>query len=135
MNRTMNLNILNTMYYKRSTLSLDDIISNLAKQSAGFDALTSFDIIRNDEIVDFTNEETAIHLTPPSLDPDQSIEDAICLKEGKYRFMQLPVLDTKQIKLQLLPFIGNTLNGKVYIRIFKESILEEVMQFLLPLKK
>ena len=47
--------------------------------------------------------------------------------------MQMPIIDEERIKLELLPFINGKKEGTIFIRIFKESLFEEVMQFMMPL--
>lgn len=133
MHKTLTLNIVNTLYYEKCDLSFEQILSSLPKREAGFDAIAIYKVTRNEEILDIREIATAIHKTPPSLDADIPFDDAIELKEGKYRFMQLPVMDNLNLNLQLLPFIEGRTECTVYVRLFKESILEEVMQFLMPL--
>ena len=133
MHKTMTLNIVNTLYYEKSHLSFEEILASLEKREAGFDAIAIFKVKRNEELIDIKEIETAIHKTPPTLEADTAFEGAVELKQGKYRFLQLPVMEKLNLNLQLLPFIEDRNECTVYVRLFKESILEEVMQFMMPL--
>lgn len=133
MHKTLTLNIVNALYYEKSNLSFGQILASLHQRDAGFDAIAIFEIKRNEELIDVKEISTAIHKTPPTLDADIAFDDAIELKAGKYRFMQMPLIEDLNLHLQLLPFIEDRNECTVYVRIFKESILEEVMQFMMPL--
>lgn len=133
MNRVQKLHILNTMYFQKTKDSLENIISSISKQQPGFDAIVSLHFNLNDETLDIKEIEAGIHPLPPSLEPDLPIENSIEVVPGEYIFMQMPLIDYDRIKLELLPFISGKKEGKIFIRIFKENLFEEVMQFIMPL--
>ncbi len=133
MNRIQKLHILNSMYYEPTDISLDEIISSLNDKERGFDAIAIYKFKRQDELLEIEKEAIGIHRMPQSLEPEhpKNPEELLSIKEGSYFFMQLPVLDENQLKLELLPFIGGKEDGKVIVRIFKENRFEEIMQFMM----
>lgn len=122
------------MYYEPKSLSFEELITSLKNREPGFDAIAQFSFKQNDEMLDLKLEGVGIHPTPPSLTPDnpENPDKMLAIKAGNYYFMQLPVIEESRIKLELLPFIKGRKEGTVFIRIFKESLFEEVMQFIMP---
>jgi len=135
MNRIITLHILNAMYYERCDSSFSSLLTSISKRDPGFDAVAIFSFKLNEEVLDIQLDRIGIHSTPPSLLPDnpQNPEGMVVIKEGAYSFMQMPIIDEERIKLELLPFINGKKEGTIFIRIFKESLFEEVMQFMMPL--
>ena len=135
MNRIITLNILNAMYYEKSDISFSSLIKSLPKREPGFDAIAIFSFKQKDETIDIKLENIGIHSAPPSLTPDcpEHPEDMLAINAGKYSFMQTQIIDEKNLKLEMLPFINTKKEGIVFIRIFKESLFEEVMQFIMQI--
>ena len=64
--------------------------------------------------------------------PERKAGEDLMIPAGEYLFMQLPYIpEEKEIPRIILPCI-TAQEGTFYIRIFKESILECVIQLLFP---
>ena len=65
------------------------------------------------------------------LSPIRKPEETCSIPSGRYLFEQFPAaFSSSDIPRLLLPYA--TKSGQIYIRFFKESILESVMQFMIP---
>lgn len=138
MNRVITFSLINPIYFTSVEDSIPSLLSSVVKEKPGFDFLIEYKFSFSDELLDLTVINKGIHFHPHTLEKEENPnpENSFALIEGKYRFMQLPSLEKEdEIKKNLLPFLGEKKEGIVFIRFFKESFLESVTQFFLPLEK
>lgn len=124
------------MFYIKSDENLDAFISRIYKEEPGFETISIYDFEFGDEGLRLSNTENGFKLGPPSLEPqkDPCPGNSISLGEGSYLFSQMPVAESAADTTRLLmPFLRNSMKGKVYVRLYKENMLECVMQFFLPI--
>ena len=136
MDRCLKLYLQNSMFYIKSDENLDSFIARIYKEDPGFETISIYDFEFGDEGIKIANNENGFKLGPPSLEPqpDPCPGNSIALKEGSYLFTQMPVPENaSDISRLLMPFLRNSMKGKVYVRLYKENMLECVMQFFLPL--
>ncbi len=135
MNRIQKLNILNAMYYERTELSIEDLFSLLPKAEVGFDCIAVLSFQLKEELLEIKAVESGIHPYPPSIEPDrpENPDGMLSIKTGTYLFMQLPKCPIDRLKLELLPFINGRKEGYLFLRLIKENLFEEVMQFIMPI--
>ena len=66
--------------------------------------------------------------------PERKEREDFLIPSGMYLFEQLPFLpDEKDLPRILLPYISRE-DMRVYVRIYKENVLETVMQLLFPIE-
>lgn len=135
MDRCLKLFLQNTLYYERTEERMDDFLSRLFKEDPGFETLSTYEFSFSDEGLKLLNTENGMKFGPPSLEPqeDPCPGKSLHLATGTYLFSQMPIPETEAgVKRLLMPFLRNAMSGKVYVRIYKENILECVLQFFLP---
>lgn len=136
MDRCMKLFLQNTMYYERTDEKMNDFLNRLFKEDPGFETLSVYEFSFSDEGLKLANTENGMKFGPPSLEPqkDPCPGKSLKLAEGSYLFSQMPIPENEaEAKRLLMPFVRNAMKGKVFVRFYKENILECVMQFFLPL--
>ena len=135
----MKLSLITDMHYRPSDKSLDGLIADIDGKETGYDTFSEYELsftdesfslrfIRSGEKDPYSNEEKA--LIEQGVDIGARDGETISIPAGTYEFMQLPAVFTQSdLPRLLLPYATHA--RKAYVRIFKESILETVMQFLI----
>ena len=124
------------MYYFKSGENLDAFVSRIYKEEPGFETISIYEFEFGDEGLKLSNTENGFKLGQPSLEPqeDPCPGSSISLGKGSYLFSQMPVAESAAETTRLLmPFLRNSMKGRVYVRLYKENMLECVMQFFLPI--
>lgn len=136
----MTLNLIEPLWYVPSGKSFDDIISTLSYAERGYDAFVLYSIEMTEDTMKLSAvcsgerngySEENIRRIESGLVPVREKEETASIPSGKYLFEQFPAcFQSSDLPRILLPYA--TKPGKAYIRFFKESILESVMQLLIP---
>lgn len=132
MERTLKLYLQNTMYYTRDEGNLDSFISRIFKEEPGFETLSVYDFEFSDSGFVLRNTDNGIKFGPPSLEvqKDPCPGFSIKLESGSYLFSQMPIPENAMdAERALMPFLRNSMKGRVCVRLYKENMLECVMQF------
>lgn len=140
----MNLTLQQPITYKQSEKDFDLIASTFHSRPIGSDACICFHY----QVADETLKIDTIwcgEKDPFSVEEKQAIEaghpiapraeETLSLPPGPYTFDQcIPLESLTDIPAFLLPYImqNGMMAGDVYIRFFKENILEEIMQCFFP---
>ena len=110
----MKLNLISAMHYRPSEKTLDGLLAGIDAEERGYDAFIGY----------------SLSFSGDSLSIGARDGETISIPAGTYEFLQLPAVFTQSdLPRLLLPYATHA--RKAYVRIFKESILETVMQFLL----
>ena len=135
----MKLNLISDMHYRPSGKTLDGLIEETGRQPAGYDAFAEFSLSFSDEMLSIRAVRTG-EKAPYTADEKRLIEQGIdigaregesfSIPAGSYDFIQLPVIfGEADLPRILLPYA--TGERKAFIRLFKENIIETVMQLLI----
>lgn len=137
----MKLNLISDMHYRPSGKTLDGLIEETGRQPAGYDAFAEFSLSFSDEMLSIRAVRTG-EKAPYTAEEKRLIEQGIdigaregesfSIPAGSYDFIQLPVIfGEADLPRILLPYA--TGERKAFIRLFKENIIETVMQLLIGL--
>ncbi len=137
----MTLTLVDPLWYSPSESSFDDIIASLPSKERGYDAFILYTISMSEDSMEIVPEragerngysEEDRRRIESGLSPLRKDTETEEIPSGKYTFEQFPALFTSaDLPRIILPYSASA--GKVYVRIFKESVLESVMQLMLPL--
>ena len=136
MNRVLSLTLSSPIYYLPVSESFDSLTGRLYKEKRGYDFIIEYHFSFSDELFSLQQKRRGIPAHPHTLSKEEDPNPGISfsLSEGTYLFSQLVPLEKEEdIKRALLPFVGSKKEGVVFVRYFKETQFEIVMQFLMPL--
>ena len=142
-NRTFRLTLSSPIWYRSAEMGLDKAIEGIQKKETGFEHIECFSFRLRDESLTieglFAGERNGYSAEERSMIesgipvPRKDEEDTE-LPAGMYILEQLPLpYGSVNLTMLLLPLIGGRMEGRVFVRLYKESFLEQVMQLLLPL--
>ena len=135
----MKLNLISAMHYRPSEKTLDGLLAGIDAEERGYDAFIGYSLsfsgdslsiiqVESGEKAPYSEEERS--LIEQGTDIGARDGETISIPAGTYEFMQLPAVFTQSdLPRLLLPYATHA--RKAYVRIFKENILETVMQFLI----
>lgn len=143
MQRALKLNLSSPIYLESTKLSLDGLISRSSSMEKGYEATVLFRIECNNESITLSQlgagerngytEEEKQKIENGEM-PERKESEDFLIPSGMYLFEQLPFLpDEKDLPRILLPYISRE-DMRVYVRIYKENVLETVMQLLFPIE-
>ena len=143
MQRALKLNLSSPIYLENTKLSLDGLISRSSSMEKGYEATVLFRIECDNESITLSQlgagerngytEEEKQKIENGEMPEKKESEDFL-IPSGMYLFEQLPFLpDEKDLPRILLPYISKE-DMRVYVRIYKENVLETVMQLLFPIE-
>lgn len=143
MQRALKLNLSSPIYLESTKLSLDGLISRSSSMEKGYEATVLFRIECDNESITLSQlgagerngytEEEKQKIENGEM-PERKESEDFLIPSGMYLFEQLPFLpDEKDLPRILLPYISRE-DMRVYIRIYKENVLETVMQLLFPIE-
>lgn len=143
MQRALKLNLSSPIYLESTKLSLDGLISRSSSMEKGYEATVLFRIECDNESITLSQlgagerngytEEEKQKIENGEMPEKKESEDFL-IPSGMYLFEQLPFLpDEKDLPRILLPYISKE-DMRVYVRIYKENVLETVMQLLFPIE-
>ena len=143
MQRALKLNLSSPIYLESTKLSLDGLISRSSSMEKGYEATVLFRIECDNESITLSQlgagerngytEEEKQKIENGEM-PERKESEDFLIPSGMYLFEQLPFLpDEKDLPRILLPYISRE-DMRVYVRIYKENVLETVMQLLFPLE-
>ena len=137
----LKLSLASPLFYRSRTMSLDEAIARADSEAPGYDAAIICRYSCSDdgahiagmasgERPGYTEDER--RMIESGIMPERKAGEDLMIPAGEYLFMQLPYIpEEKEIPRIILPCI-TAQEGTFYIRIFKESILECVIQLLFP---
>ncbi len=133
----MRLSLINPIHYRVSDKSIDDVISGLSSFGRGFDYFAKYRLSLSADSMELVREECGERLYTHEelrrieegllIEPKE--EETLSIPAGSYEFIQRELLDEKALKAALLPYASA--DRTIYVRIFKESAIECVMQLLI----
>lgn len=143
MQRALKLNLSSPIYLESTNLSLDGLISRSSSMEKGYEAAVLFRIECDNESINLSQlgagerngytEEEKQKIENGEM-PERKESEDFLIPSGMYLFEQLPFLpDEKDIPRILLPYVSRE-DMRVYVRIYKENVLETVMQLLFPIE-
>ena len=143
MQRALKLNLSSPIYLESTKLSLDGLISRSSSMEKGYEATVLFRIECDNESITLSQlgagerngytEEEKQKIENGEM-PERKESEDFFIFSGMYLFEQLPFLpDEKDLPRILLPYISRE-DMRVYVRIYKENVLETVMQLLFPIE-
>ena len=143
MQRALKLNLSSPIYLENTKLSLDGLISRSSSMEKGYEATVLFRIECDNESITLSQlgegerngytEEEKQKIENGEM-PERKESEDFLIPSGMYLFEQLPFLpDEKDLPRILLPYISRE-DMRVYVRIYKENVLETVMQLLFPIE-
>ena len=143
MQRALKLNLSSPIYLESTKLSLDGLISRSSSMEKGYEATVLFRIECDNESITLSQlgagerngytEEEKQKIENGEM-PERKESEDFLIPSGMYLFEQLPFLpDEKELPRILLPYISRE-DMRVYVRIYKENVLETVMQLLFPIE-
>lgn len=143
MQRALKLNLSSPIYLESTKLSLDGLISRSSSMEKGYEATVLFRIECDNESITLSQlgagerngytEEEKQKIENGEM-PERKESEDFLIPSGMYLFEQLPFLpDEKDLPRILLPYISKE-DMRVYVRIYKENVLETVMQLLFPIE-
>lgn len=143
MQRALKLNLSSPIYLESTKLSLDGLISRSSCMEKGYEATVLFRIECDNESITLSQlgagerngytEEEKQKIENGEM-PERKESEDFLIPSGMYLFEQLPFLpDEKDLPRILLPYISRE-DMRVYVRIYKENVLETVMQLLFPIE-
>lgn len=143
MQRALKLNLSSPIYLESTKLSLDGLISRSSSMEKGYEATVLFRIECDNESITLSQlgagerngytEEEKQKIENGEM-PERKESEDFLIPSGMYLFEQLPFLpDEKNLPRILLPYISRE-DMRVYVRIYKENVLETVMQLLFPIE-
>lgn len=143
MQRALKLNLSSPIYLESTKLSLDGLISRSSSMEKGYEATVLFRIEFDNESITLSQlgagerngytEEEKQKIENGEM-PERKESEDFLIPSGMYLFEQLPFLpDEKDLPRILLPYISRE-DMRVYVRIYKENVLETVMQLLFPIE-
>ena len=143
MQRALKLNLSSPIYLESTKLSLDGLISRSSSMEKGYEATVLFRIECENESITLSQlgagerngytEEEKQKIENGEM-PERKESEDFLIPSGMYLFEQLPFLpDEKDLPRILLPYISRE-DMRVYVRIYKENVLETVMQLLFPIE-
>ncbi len=143
MQRALKLNLSSPIYLESTKLSLDGLISRSSSMEKGYEATVLFRIECDNESITLSQlgtgerngytEEEKQKIENGEM-PERKEREDFLIPSGMYLFEQLPFLpDEKDLPRILLPYISRE-DMRVYVRIYKENVLETVMQLLFPIE-
>lgn len=143
MQRALKLNLSSPIYLESTKLSLDGLISRSSSMEKGYEATVLFRIECDNESITLSQlgegerngytEEEKQKIENGEM-PERKESEDFLIPSGMYLFEQLPFLpDEKDLPRILLPYISRE-DMRVYVRIYKENVLETVMQLLFPIE-
>ena len=141
MQRAITLNLISPIYYFPASLSLGEAVSRADTKAIGYDAVLEFSYSFKDEKLSissicsgeregYTEEERKVIESGGTIERKEG--ESVEIPAGKYLFEQLPFIpEETEIPRIILPYLKDS-EGRFYIRIYKENILECVLQLLFP---
>ena len=143
MQRALKLNLSSPIYLESTKLSLDGLISRSSSMEKEYEATVLFRIECDNESITLSQlgagerngytEEEKQKIENGEM-PERKESEDFLIPSGMYLFEQLPFLpDEKDLPRILLPYISRE-DMRVYVRIYKENVLETVMQLLFPIE-
>ena len=135
----MKLNLISAMHYRPSEKTLDGLLAGIDAEERGYDAFIGYSLsfsgdslsiiqVESGEKAPYSEEERS--LIEQGTDIGARDGETISIPSGSYEFIQLPVLfSEKELPKLVLPFSAHA--RKIYVRLFKENMLETVMQLLI----
>lgn len=143
MQRALKLNLSSPIYLESTKLSLDGLISRSSSMEKGYEATVLFRIECDNESITLSQlgagerngytEEEKQKIENGEM-PERKESEDFLIPSGMYLFEQLPFLpDEKDLPRILLPYISRE-DMRAYVRIYKENVLETVMQLLFPIE-
>ena len=143
MQRALKLNLSSPIYLENTKLSLDGLISRSSSMEKGYEATVLFRIECDNESITLSQlgagerngytEEEKQKIENGEM-PERKEREDFLIPSGMYLFEQLPFLpDEKDLPRILLPYISRE-DMRAYVRIYKENVLETVMQLLFPIE-
>lgn len=134
-----NLNLTTELTYRPDTCSFKDIYSSgKAGSEECFychysfeDVLLQIDILWSGSRAPYTDREKKIIESGLPVPPRD--DEKLFIPKGAYRLLQtLPVETLDELKKVLLPFTAEQQDGYFYLRFYRESEIECVMQLFFP---
>lgn len=142
MQRALKLSLSSPIWMRETNLSLTHFIARSEKKDRGYEAAIHMKIICSDEGVSierlgagerdgYTEDERKRIERGESI--EQKDDETFVIPDGPYIFEQIPFLpEERELIRVLLPYLSKT-ETEVYVRIYKENMLETVMQLLFPI--
>ena len=136
----MILNLIDPLWYIPSDKTFDGIMEALSSAERGYDAFVLYSLSLSEDAMVLEkaaagerngySEENRKRIEA-GLSPIRSVDETESIPSGRYLFEQFPAaFQASDLPRLLLPYA--TQPGRVYVRFFKESVLESVMQFMIP---
>lgn len=136
MNRVLKLNLENDLWYESDERNLSELLKAIDEENPGFDSFSKYSFAFDEEDLVLKEIESGSYSGPPTLRIREKREFSSPTKidKGSYLFSQLPLpSSTLSLKFIAMPFLRGTKEGILYVRLYKESALECVMQLMMPL--
>ena len=143
MNRAIKLTLSSPIYYRSTPLTLEELQRKADRSMPGYDAAVLYSYSYEGEILSlrrleagerdgYTDEEKRIIESGGTV--RRKDDEDFMIPEGSYLFEQLPFLPPESgLQRLILPY-ATGMSGRVFVRIYRESILESVMQLLFPME-
>ena len=143
MERALKLTLSSPIYLESTEASLDSLISGSEKKMIGYEAVVLYSIscenesmtlsrIEGGERNGYTEEEK--RRIESGMKLERKAEEDFMIPVGTYLFQQLPYLPSEnELPRIILPYVRES-NLHAYVRIYKENVLETVMQLLFPIE-
>ncbi len=137
------LNLFNALTYKREDMDFNSLLLKMLKAETGSDAFLLYSFSFNDGGLNLKRLDSGFK-SPLTAEEKERIESGrtpivradedTSIPEGKYFFEQYPDLSEEELLAMTLSHIASQKGGsdKIYVRLYKESILECVMQAFRP---
>ena len=141
MQRAVRLSLITPLYYYPSELTIEKALKKADKEGIGYDAVIKYSFTIQDEKLvisretsgersGYTKEEKKAIESGETIDRKNGEDMEIAA--GQYLFEQLPFIpEEKDLSRLILPYIKKN-KGSFFVRIYKESFLECIMQLLFP---
>lgn len=141
MQRALKLNLISPLYYRSQPFSLQEAVERADHAAIGYDAVIECSYCFRDELLSIAEHASGerhgySEKERKTIESGGTIgrkeEEDMEIPSGSYLFEQLPFIpDRAALERLILPYAASG-EGRFYIRIYKESILECVMQLLFP---
>ncbi len=136
MNRVLKLNLENDLWYESDNRVLSELLRAIDEEKPGFDAFSKYSFAFDEEDLILKELESGSYSGPPALRirDRREFSSPTKIDRGSYLFSQLPLPSSSiSLKFIIMPFLRGSREGTLYVRLYKESALECVMQLMMPL--
>ena len=141
MQRAIRLHLIDPLYYQSSLFTLSSLVKKAEKADIGYDAAIRYSYSFQDEKLElkqqesgerngYTEAEKAVIESGGRLDRKENEDMEI--PASSYLFEQLPFIpEEADLPRIILPYLEKR-SGTFFLRLYKENILECVVQLLFP---